>query len=79
MIVDKSFVACMQANGVLAYFTTLALFFAGWQLKLFSPARVYDLFGELLAGLNIFSLLFCLFLYFKVALHSPASPDPICH
>ena len=63
----------MQANGVLAYFTTLALFLAGWQLKLFSPARVYDLFGELLAGLNIFSLLFCLFLYFKVHCSAPPS------
>ena len=58
----------MQANGVLAYFTTLALFFLGWQLRLFSPGRVYDLFGELLAGLNIFSLLFCLGLYFKACL-----------
>ncbi len=58
-----------QANGVLAYFTTLALFVLGWQSKLFSPARVYDLFGEILSGLNMFSLLFCLFLYFKVRLY----------
>ena len=56
-----------QANGVLAYFTTLALFVLGWQLKVFSPAMVYDLFGEILSGLNMFSLLFCLFLYFKVS------------
>jgi hypothetical protein len=56
----------LQANGVLAYFTTLALFVVGWQLQLFKPARVYDLFGEILAGLNLFSLLLCLFLYFKV-------------
>ena len=54
-----------QANGVLAYFTTLALFFLGWQCRAFSPARVYDLFGEILAALNIFSLLFCLFLFLK--------------
>ena len=58
----------VQANGVLAYFTTLALFALGWQFKVFSPARVYDLFGEVLAALNIFSLAFCLFLYFKVGL-----------
>jgi 7-dehydrocholesterol reductase len=51
----------------LAYFTTLALFVLGWQLEVFSPARVYDLFGEILSGLNMFSLLFCLFLYFKVS------------
>ena len=56
----------MQANGVQAYLTTLALFFLGWQLQLFSPSRVYDLFGEVLSAMNIFSLLFCAFLYFKV-------------
>lgn len=56
----------MQANGVQAYLTTLALFFLGWQLQLFSPSRVYDLFGEILSAMNIFSLLFCAFLYFKV-------------
>ncbi len=56
----------MQANGVQAYLTTLALFFLGWQLHLFSPSRVYDLFGEILSAMNIFSLLFCAFLYFKV-------------
>ena len=64
----------MQANGVLAYFTTVVLFFLGWQCKVFSPARVYDLFGEILAALNIFSLLFCLFLYFKVRLHVQMLP-----
>ncbi len=58
---------------MLAYFTTLALFAVGWQLKVFSPARVYDLFGEILAGLNIFSLLLCLFLYFKVRCQAMAS------
>ena len=56
----------VQANGVQAYLTTLGLFFLGWQLQLFSPSRVYDLFGEILSALNIFSLLFCAFLYFKV-------------
>ena len=54
----------------MAYFTTLALFVLGWQFKVFSPARVYDLFGEILSGLNMFSLLFCLFLYFKVRIAS---------
>ena len=67
-----------QANGVLAYFTTLALFVLGWQLKVFSPARVYDLFGEILSGLNVFSLLFCLFLYFKVSSPMPDSLMLFC-
>ena len=55
--------------------TTLALFVLGWHFKLFSPARVYDLFGEILSAMNIFSLFFCAFLYFKVpSLPSPARP-----
>lgn len=66
----------MQANGVQAYLTTLVLFFLGWQLQLFSPARVYDLFGEILSALNIFSLFFCAFLYFKArTLHCHAFPE----
>ncbi len=32
----------------------------------FDPARVYDLFPEIIAALNIFSLAFCVFLYVKV-------------
>ncbi len=61
--------ACLaQANGVQAYVTTLVLFVLGWRLQLFSPARVYDLFGEILSALNIFSLIFCAFLYLKVCL-----------
>ncbi|EIE25799.1 sterol delta-7 reductase DWF5 [Coccomyxa subellipsoidea C-169] len=70
----KGNVPVYKANGVLAYFTTLALFVLGWQFKLFSPARVYDLFGEILSGLNMFSLLFCLFLYFK-GKYAPSSSD----
>lgn len=54
-----------QANGVQAYTVTLALFFAGWRLGAFSPARVYELFGEILSALNLFSLAFCGFLYAK--------------
>ena len=57
-----------------AYVTTLALFVLGWHFKLFSPARVYDLFGEILSAMNIFSLFFCAFLYFKV----PSLPSPAC-
>ena len=39
---------------------------------LWNPGRVYDLFGEMLAALNLFSLLFCVFLNVKVrlALHT---------
>lgn len=57
-----------QANGVQAYLLTLALFFLGWRAGVFSPARVYELFGEILSALNLFSLAFCCFLYVKARL-----------
>ena len=57
-----------QANGVQAYLVTLALFFLGWRTGVFSPARVYELFGEILSALNLFSLAFCCFLYAKARL-----------
>lgn len=79
MSIDMLSLGLVQANGVLAYFTTLALFALGWQFRVFSPARVYDLFGEILAALNIFSLLFCLFLYFKVCSGSSLQLWPPTH
>ena len=43
---------------------------------MFDAGRVYDLFGEILAALNYFSLALCLLLYIKVgflqACHLPA-------
>ena len=43
------------------------------RLGVFEPARVYDLLGERLAALNIFSLLWCLGLYIKAcSLRPPA-------
>ena len=49
-------------------------FMSGCRLQLFNPARVYDLFGEMLSALNIFSLCLCLFLYFK-GKWAPSSSD----
>lgn len=64
-----------KANGVLCFFTTLFLFYLGaYQFHWFSPAIVYDNFGGILGALNIFSLLFCLFLYFK-GRFAPSSSD----
>ena len=37
---------------------------AHWRVQ--RPARVYELFGEILSALNLFSLAFCCFLYVKV-------------
>ncbi|XP_033738870.1 7-dehydrocholesterol reductase-like [Pecten maximus] len=39
-----------------------------------SPSVVYDRFDEILLILNIFSFIFCVFLYFK-GIHSPSSTD----
>lgn len=55
-----------KANGVAAFVTTLALFLgASYGLHWFSASIVYDHFGEIIGALNIFSLVFCLFLYLK--------------
>jgi 7-dehydrocholesterol reductase len=64
-----------KANGVLAFITTLATFcLCCFVLKLFPATIVYDNFGYILGALNIFSLLFCLFLYFK-GRYAPSSSD----
>lgn len=55
-----------KANGVPAFVTTLALYFAAaYPLRLFSPTIVYDHFGGIIGALNIFSLGFCALLYLK--------------
>jgi len=64
-----------KANGVLAFVTTLALFFAtSVGLKLYSPTVVYDHFGGILGALNVFSLVFCALLYLK-GRYAPSSSD----
>lgn len=64
-----------KANGVTCYLLTLTLFCVGaFGFHWFSPTIIYDNFGSLLGALNIFSLLFCLVLYFK-GLFSPSSSD----
>lgn len=65
-ISPKGNVPLYKANGVLCFILTLVLFYVtSYQFHWFSPTIVYDHFGEILGALNIFSLFFCLFLYFK--------------
>jgi 7-dehydrocholesterol reductase len=74
-ITPKGNVPVYKANGVLAFFTTLAVFCGltfYWQV--FPATLIYDNFGEILGALNIFSLLFCLFLYLK-GRFAPSSTD----
>lgn len=64
-----------RANGFIAYLITLfTFFFASVYLHLFSPTLIYDHFGGLLGALNLFSLLFCLFLLIKGHI-APSGPD----
>jgi 7-dehydrocholesterol reductase len=64
-----------KANGVPAFLCTLGLFYVfSSPIKLFSPTIIYDNFGGLLGALNLFSLIFCFFLYFK-GKYKPSSSD----
>lgn len=64
-----------KLNGVLAWLVSHAAFFgASYGLGWFSPAIVFDHFGELLITLSASCLLFCWFLYFK-GIHAPSTPD----
>ncbi len=64
-----------KANGVAAFVVSIALFLgASLGLHLFPAAIVYDNFGGILGALNVFSVLFCLVLYFK-GRYAPSSSD----
>ncbi len=55
-----------RLNGIPAWFVTHALFFGcSYGLRLFNAGIVWDHFGEILATLVLFALVFCLFLYVK--------------
>jgi 7-dehydrocholesterol reductase len=74
-ITSKGNIPIYKANGVLAFVTTLILFYtASFQLHWFSPTIIYDHFGEILGALIFFSLIFCFFLYLKGAF-APSSSD----
>ena len=74
-ITPKGNTPLYKANGVICYFITLILFLvSSFLLHWFSPTIVYDNFGGILGALNIFSLLFCLFLYVK-GRFAPSSSD----
>lgn len=68
-VTPKGNIPVYKANGVQAYFTTLVLFGLGWWFDVFSPAQICDLFGKLLASLNLFAFGLCIMLYFKVRIY----------
>ena len=74
-ITPKGNVPVYKANGLMSFIVTIALFcFGSFVMGWFSPAIVYDHFGEILGALNIFSLVFCLMLYLK-GRFKPSSTD----
>ncbi len=74
-VTPKGNVPVYKTNGITSFLFTMALFYLGaFQFNLFSPGIIYDNFGGLLGALNVFSLLFCLFLYFK-GRYKPSSTD----
>jgi len=64
-----------KANGVACFLITITGFcVASFGLGLFPATILYDHLGELIGALNVFSLVFCLFLYLKGRFH-PSSSD----
>ncbi len=74
-ITPKGNVPVYKANGVACFLITIAAFFMGsYVFHWFSPGILFDELGSILGALNCFSLVFCLFLYFK-GLFFPSSSD----
>lgn len=74
-VTPKGNIPIYKANGVPCFFITFITFFlATFKLHLFSATIIYDNLGPILGALNCFSLLFCLFLYFK-GIYAPSSTD----
>ncbi|NNM43727.1 MAG: 7-dehydrocholesterol reductase, partial [Chlamydiae bacterium] len=74
-ITPKGNIPIYKANGVACFLLTLSTFsLCSFGLNLFPASILYDHFGEILGAWNVFSLLFCLFLYFK-GRFKPSSTD----
>lgn len=74
-VTPKGNIPIYKANGLACFLITIVLFIlASFKLRLFSPTILYDNLGPILGSLNSFSLLFCLFLYFK-GKNAPSSTD----
>ncbi len=74
-ITPKGNVPIYKANGIACFLITLATYLLGaYAFHWFSPTLIYDNLGPILGALNLFSLLFCLFLYLK-GIFFPSSTD----
>ena len=63
-----------KANGMQSYFASIAVLLGIHYSGIYNISWVYDNMGQLLACMNIFSLLFCVMLYFK-GLYFPSTTD----
>lgn len=64
-----------KANGIFCYLITLGGFvICSEVLNLFPMPILYDHFGEILGALMVFSILFCIGLYFK-GIYAPSTQD----
>ncbi|HEX2582982.1 MAG TPA: hypothetical protein VHL30_02580, partial [Chlamydiales bacterium] len=74
-VTPKGNIPLYKANGFASYVITILSFcLASFSFQWFSPTIIYDNMGPLLGALNLFSLLFCLFLYFK-GIFNPSTTD----
>jgi 7-dehydrocholesterol reductase len=74
-ITPKGNIPLYKGNGIPSFLLTIALFLVSTELlHLFPATIIYDNFGPLIGALVSFSLVFCLFLYFKGQL-APSSTD----
>jgi len=74
-VTPKGNVPVYKANGTACFLITFATFIlSSFVFHLFSPTIIYDNMGALLGSLNVFSLLFCLFLYLK-GIFKPSTSD----
>jgi 7-dehydrocholesterol reductase len=74
-VTPKGNIPVYKANGTACFFITMATFvLGGFVFHWFSPTIIYDHMGEILGALNVFSLLFCMFLCLK-GVYKPSSSD----
>jgi 7-dehydrocholesterol reductase len=74
-ITPKGNIPIYKANGIPCFLITVSTFIlATYKFELFSATIIYDNLGPMLGALNFFSLVFCLFLYFK-GIYAPSSSD----
>ena len=74
-ITPQGNVPVYKNNGFACFIITVFLFlFCSYRLHWFLPTIIYDNFGSIIAALNVFSLIFCLFIYFK-GKYAPSTSD----